>query len=101
MTKKDARQPGTPATVAPDKGRYPVHRPTSTSTIGCCVPTGSRLLTPSAWHPRRFQLNALATVDDATVVAVVPVDRSLDLKALAQARNGRKAAWPTPRMPSG
>ena len=38
----------------------------------------------------------LATVDGETVVAVVPADRRLDLKALARAAGGKKAAMADP-----
>lgn len=38
----------------------------------------------------------LADVDDATVVAIVPVSGTLDLKALAAAAGGRRAAMTDP-----
>lgn len=46
--------------------------------------------------PRTVFKTLLADVDDATVVAVVPVSGTLDLKALASAAGGRRAALTDP-----
>jgi Cys-tRNA(Pro)/Cys-tRNA(Cys) deacylase len=43
-------------------------------------------------EPARVFKTLVVTVDGALVVAVVPVDRQLDLKQLAQARGGKRAA---------
>jgi len=95
MTKKDARQPGTPATVALTRAGIPFtahvyeHDPAAAS-------YGLEAAVALGLAPAEVFKTLLATVDDATVVAVVPVDRSLDLKALAHACKGRKAAMAVP-----
>jgi len=43
-------------------------------------------------EPARVFKTLVATVDGALVVAVVPIDRQLDLKRLAQAHGGKRAA---------
>ena len=43
-------------------------------------------------EPARVFKTLVATVDGAPIVAVVPVDRQLDLKELAHARGGKRAA---------
>jgi Cys-tRNA(Pro)/Cys-tRNA(Cys) deacylase len=47
--------------------------------------------------PRRVLKTLLADVDGRLVVGVVPVDSQLDLKALAAAAGGRRAAMADPR----
>jgi Cys-tRNA(Pro)/Cys-tRNA(Cys) deacylase len=46
--------------------------------------------------PARVFKTLVASVDDELVLAVVPVDRDLDLKRLALARSGRKATLVDP-----
>jgi len=95
MTTKDARQPGTPATVALSRAGVAFtahvyeHDPAATS-------YGLEAADALDLAPAQVFKTLLATVDDTTVVALVPVDRSLDLKALAAARHGRKAAMADP-----
>jgi len=47
-------------------------------------------------EPGRIHKTLVAVVDDRLVVAIVPVDRQLDLKALADAVHGRKASLADP-----
>jgi len=48
--------------------------------------------------PGRIYKTLVAAVDDRLAVAIVPVDQQLDLKALADAVGGRKAALADPAM---
>lgn len=48
--------------------------------------------------PARVLKTLVALVDDRPVVAVVPVDAELDLKALADAAGGRRAAMAQPPL---
>lgn len=60
------------------------------------TPTGSR--PPRRWgRPGRVFKTLFADLDGALVVGVVPVAGQLDLKALARALDGRKAAMADPR----
>lgn len=47
--------------------------------------------------PARVYKTLVARVDGAFVVGIVPVDRSLDLKALADAAGGKRAEMAEPR----
>lgn len=47
--------------------------------------------------PERLFKTLITVVDDITTVAIVPVSRSLDLKALAAAASAKKAAMADPR----
>ncbi len=47
-------------------------------------------------EPGRVFKTLVALVDDAPVVAIVPVDQLLSLKALARAAGGKKATMATP-----
>ena len=95
MSKKDARQPGTPATLALTRAGIAFtahmydHDPAAAS-------YGLEAADALGLAPAQVFKTLMTTVDDSTVVAVVPVDRSLDLKALAAARHGRKAAMADP-----
>lgn len=46
--------------------------------------------------PERVFKTLIASVDDGLVVAVLPVDRQLDLKALARAAGGKRAGLAEP-----
>lgn len=48
--------------------------------------------------PGRVFKTLIASVDDAMVMAVVPVERSLDLKALASVSGGKRATMADPRL---
>jgi len=90
MAKRDARQPGTPATVALTRAGISFtshvydHDPSATS-------YGIEAAQALGLAPAEVFKTLMATIDGAPVIAIVPVDTTLDLKALAAARNGRKA----------
>ncbi|MDM7856568.1 Cys-tRNA(Pro) deacylase [Cellulomonas alba] len=90
---KDARSPaGTPALVAltaagvAHTAHAYVHDPAST--LGYGLEAAHAL----GVEPERVFKTLLTTVDGQLVVAVVPVTTTLDLKALAAAAGGKKAA---------
>jgi Cys-tRNA(Pro)/Cys-tRNA(Cys) deacylase len=95
MAKKAAV--GTPATVALTKAGIPftVHSfdlaPTSAS-------YGLAAAEALGVPPERVFKTLLAEVDGRLVVAVVPVSGQLDLKALAAAAGGKKAAMAEPAL---
>jgi Cys-tRNA(Pro)/Cys-tRNA(Cys) deacylase len=86
---------GTPATAALRKAAVPHtlhpygHDPRSTS-------YGEEAATALGVDPDRLFKTLVATVDGALAVAVVPVSGSLDLKALAAALGGKRAAMAAP-----
>jgi Cys-tRNA(Pro)/Cys-tRNA(Cys) deacylase len=86
---------GTPATLALAKAKvaHTVHEydhdPTAES-------YGGEAAEVLGTDPRRVFKTLLATVDGALHVAVVPVAGSLDLKALASAVGGKRAAMADP-----
>jgi Cys-tRNA(Pro)/Cys-tRNA(Cys) deacylase len=86
---------GTPATLALAKAKvaHTVHEydhdPTAES-------YGGEAAEGLGTDPRRVFKTLLATVDGALHVAVVPVAGSLDLKALASAVGGKRAAMADP-----
>jgi len=95
MAKK--QQPGgTPATTALTAASVPftmhdyAHDPRSES-------YGEEAATAMGIAPERVFKTLLADVDGALIVAVVPVSGQLDLKALARAVGGRRAAMADPR----
>jgi Cys-tRNA(Pro)/Cys-tRNA(Cys) deacylase len=49
-------------------------------------------------EPARVFKTLVAVVDDRLVLAIVPVDRELDMKALARAEGGRRAALADPSV---
>jgi len=67
------------------------HDPRSTS-------YGGEAAQALAADPARVLKTLLVTVDDALVVAVVPVAAHLDLKALARLQGGRRAAMADPAV---
>ena len=87
---------GTPATVALTRAGVAftlheyAHDPRATS-------YGSEAAEALGLDPDRVFKTLLAEVDGTLVVAVVPVARWLDLKALARALGGRKAAMADPK----
>ena len=86
---------GTPATVALTKANVPFtthsydHDPSSGS-------FGTEAAEAMGVAPERVFKTLLADVDGKLTVAVVPVSGSLDLKALATAVGGKKAAMADP-----
>ena len=90
-----AASAGTPATVALTKANVPFtahsyeHDPASGS-------FGSEAAEAMGVAPERVFKTLLADVDGKLTVAVVPVSGSLDLKALASAVGGKKAAMADP-----
>lgn len=93
MAKKTAG--GTPATVALTAAGVPFvvrayeHDPAAAS-------YGLEAATALGVEPARVFKTLLAEVDGGLVVGVVPVDRQLDLKALAAAVGGKRAAMAEP-----
>jgi Cys-tRNA(Pro)/Cys-tRNA(Cys) deacylase len=97
MAKRDARQPGTPATVALTRAGIPFtahvydHDPSAAS-------YGVEAAQALGLDAAVVFKTLMATVDGAPVIGIVPVDATLDLKALAAARSGRKAEMADPAM---
>lgn len=94
MSKQDKRHggsTGTPATVALTRAGVPFqvrayeHDPAAAS-------FGLEAAEALGVEPARVLKTLLADVDGRLVVGIVPVDGSLDLKALAAAVDGKKAA---------
>jgi Cys-tRNA(Pro)/Cys-tRNA(Cys) deacylase len=91
VAKRETHQPGTPATVALARAGIAFsahvydHDPAAPS-------YGLEAAAALDLDPRDVFKTLLATVDAVPVVAVLPVDSTLDLKALAAALAGHKAA---------
>ncbi|MEW2520519.1 Cys-tRNA(Pro) deacylase [Actinacidiphila alni] len=96
MAKKARTAGGTPATVALEKAGLPftvhayAHDPASELSYG------AEAAAALGTSPDRVFKTLLAEVDGALTVAVVPVAGSLDLKALAAAAGGKRAAMAPP-----
>lgn len=98
MAKKSSRTAGggTPATVALERARAEftlhayAHDPASE------LPYGEEAARALGVAPERVFKTLVAEVDGALTVAVVPVSGSLDLKALAAAVGGKRAAMADP-----
>jgi Cys-tRNA(Pro)/Cys-tRNA(Cys) deacylase len=91
MSTTRARRPGTPATLVLTRAgvTYSVHayeHQSSAASFG--LEAAHRL----GVEPERVFKTLVADVDDNLVVAVVPVSGSLDLKSLAHAVRGKRAA---------
>jgi Cys-tRNA(Pro)/Cys-tRNA(Cys) deacylase len=97
MTKKDQGGSGTPATVALTQAKIAFtvhaydHDPSADS-------YGSEAAKVMGVEPQRVFKTLLADVDGKLVVAVVPVAGQLDLKALAAAVGGKRAAMADPKL---
>jgi Cys-tRNA(Pro)/Cys-tRNA(Cys) deacylase len=96
---------GTPAILALDRARvvYVVHEydagVPATSPGGPRAPRagyGERTAAALGIEPARIHKTLIASVDGRLVAAIVPVDRELDLKALAAAGGGRRAEMADP-----
>ncbi|MCU0300393.1 MAG: Cys-tRNA(Pro) deacylase [Candidatus Nanopelagicales bacterium] len=91
MARKGAGSTGTPATRALTEAGIPhvlrtyAHDPRSSS-------YGLEAAEALAVEPARVLKTLLADVDGTLVVGIVPVDTQLDLKALAAAVGGKRAA---------
>ena len=96
MAKKSRTGGGTPATVALEKAgaAFTVHSyahdPASE------LPYGLEAAAAMGTSPDRVFKTLVAEVDGTLTVAVVPVSASLDLKALAAAAGGKRAAMADP-----
>ena len=93
---KTARKPppGTPATALLARSGEPftAHEYAHDSSTASYGTEAAEQLAPALGiAPRRVLKTLVARVDDALVVAVVPVTGSLDLKALAAAAGGKRA----------
>ncbi|MHA7132420.1 Cys-tRNA(Pro) deacylase [Oerskovia turbata] len=90
--KQKSSHAGTPALVALDKAGVPhtvhpyEHDPSSDLSYG--LEAAAAIGIPA----EKVFKTLVASVDGTLVVGVVPVDRKLDLKALAHAAGGKKAA---------
>ncbi|MEZ0067592.1 Cys-tRNA(Pro)/Cys-tRNA(Cys) deacylase [Streptacidiphilus sp. MAP12-20] len=95
MAKKTKGGQGTPATVALDRAGVPhtvhayAHDPAAAS-------YGGEAAEALGIAPERVFKTLVAEVDGALVVGVVPVAGQLDLKALAAAVGGKRAAMADP-----
>lgn len=96
MAKKTRGAGGTPATVALDRAGVPfavhayAHDPASGLSYGEEAAAALGVL------PARVFKTLIAEVDTALTVAVVPVSATLDLKSLAAATAGKRAAMADP-----
>jgi Cys-tRNA(Pro)/Cys-tRNA(Cys) deacylase len=88
---------GTPATVALARAKV-AHTVHSYSHDPTAQSYGAEAATLLGLDPRRVFKTLLATVDGGLHVAVVPVTGSLDLKALAAAVGGKRAAMADPTL---
>jgi Cys-tRNA(Pro)/Cys-tRNA(Cys) deacylase len=97
MARRQSDSVGTPATVALTRAGVPftVH-PYDSSDHGSRTSYGLEAAEALGLDPHRVFKTLLADVDGALVVAVVPVSGRLDLKALAAAVGGKKAAMAEP-----
>ena len=86
---------GTPATVALDRAgiAFTVH---AYDHDAAAESYGHEAATALDLDPRRVYKTLFAAVDHALVVGIVPVSGQLDLKALAAAVGGKKAAMADP-----
>jgi Cys-tRNA(Pro)/Cys-tRNA(Cys) deacylase len=104
MAKKSRTGGGTPATVALEKAGVPfslhayTHDPASELSYGeeAATALATSLGVPADDVRERVFKTLVAEVDGALTVAVVPVSSTLDLKALAAAMSGKRAAMADP-----
>ena len=96
MVRKQQRAGGTPATVVLEKAglAFTVHAYTHDPSGGLSY--GDEAAAALGTAPERVFKTLVADVDGALTVAVVPVAGSLDLKALATAVGGKRAAMADP-----
>jgi Cys-tRNA(Pro)/Cys-tRNA(Cys) deacylase len=96
MARKRAAAGGTPATVALEKAgaAFTLHPYAHEEASG--LPYGEEAAKALGVAPERLFKTLVAEVDGVLAVAVVPVAGSLDLKALAAALGGKRAAMADP-----
>lgn len=96
MAKKSRTGGGTPATVALAKADVPfvLHAYDHDPSAGLSY--GEEAAAALGTSPERVFKTLVAEVDGALAVAVVPVSGALDLKALAAAAGGKRAAMADP-----
>jgi Cys-tRNA(Pro)/Cys-tRNA(Cys) deacylase len=96
LAKKSRSGGGTPATVALEKGgvAFTVHAYTHDPAGGLSY--GAEAAAALGVAPERVFKTLVAEVDGALTVGVVPVSAALDLKALAAAAGGKRAAMADP-----
>lgn len=89
---------GTPATAALARAAVPhtVHQYATGRAVDGRLSYGTEAATALGLDPGRVLKTLVAVVDGALHVAVVPVSGTLDLKALATAVGGRRAAMADP-----
>ena len=88
---------GTPATVALDKAGI-AYTPHAYEHDAANTNFGLEAATVLGLDPEQVFKTLLADLDGALVVAIVPVDGKLDLKALAAALGGKKAVMADPSL---
>jgi Cys-tRNA(Pro)/Cys-tRNA(Cys) deacylase len=88
---------GTPATVALRRAGVPFTEHTYTHDAGAAS-YGLEAADALGLDPEQVFKTLLTTVDTALVVAIVPVSGQLDLKAVAAAVGGKKAAMADPAV---
>ncbi|WP_335973729.1 MULTISPECIES: Cys-tRNA(Pro) deacylase [Streptomycetaceae] len=96
MAKKSRTGGGTPATVALDRAAVPYTVHAYPHDPGGELSYGQEAAAALGVEPGRVFKTLVAEVDGALTVAVVPVSGSLDLKALAAAAGGKRAAMADP-----
>jgi Cys-tRNA(Pro)/Cys-tRNA(Cys) deacylase len=93
---------GTPAILALEQARVPftIHEydpgPSSAASRDRRAGYGERTAAALGVDPSRVYKTLITSVDGRLVAAIVPVDRELDLKALAAAAGGRKSEMADP-----
>jgi Cys-tRNA(Pro)/Cys-tRNA(Cys) deacylase len=96
MGRKRAAQGGTPATAALEKAGAAFTLHPYAHDAASPLPYGEEAAKALGVDPARIFKTLIADVDGALTVAVVPVAGSLDLKALAAAVGGKRAAMADP-----
>jgi Cys-tRNA(Pro)/Cys-tRNA(Cys) deacylase len=96
MAKKSRTGGGTPATVALDRAGVPYTVHAYAHDPGGELSYGQEAAAALGVAQERVFKTLVAEVDGALTVAVVPVSGSLDLKALAAAAGGKRAAMADP-----
>ncbi|SEN68711.1 Cys-tRNA(Pro) deacylase [Actinacidiphila rubida] len=96
MAKKSRSGGGTPATVALEKAGAAFTLHAYEHDPGSELSYGLEAAAAMGTSPDRVFKTLVAEVDGALTVAVVPVSTSLDLKALAAAVGGKRAAMADP-----
>ncbi len=96
MAKKSRNGGGTPATVALAKADVPFVLHAYDHDPAAELSYGEEAAAALGTSPERVFKTLVAEVDGALAVAVVPVSAALDLKALAAAAGGKRAAMADP-----